>query len=136
MYASIDVDFDVWKAITNRRRTPETTENDVLRELLELGNATVAAVQPSGVPQKMSGAPWVSKGVTFPHGTEFRAEYRGRRYLAQVDDGQLVYDGQKFKTPSQAAGAVTGNAVNGWNFWECKMPGKSSWVRISELRNK
>ncbi|MFN2406662.1 MAG: DUF2924 domain-containing protein [Pyrinomonadaceae bacterium] len=81
-----------------------------------------------------SHVPWVWKGVSFPHGTEMRAEYSGRKYFAKVDDGAIVYDGKRFKSPSPAANAITGNAVNGWKFWECKMPGKNRWVPISKLR--
>lgn len=35
--ATIDVDFEVYKALTIRRETEEMTYNDVLRHLLSLG---------------------------------------------------------------------------------------------------
>jgi hypothetical protein len=34
-----------------------------------------------------------------------------------TDDGALVLDGERFESPSAAAKAVTGTAVNGWNYW-------------------
>ncbi len=134
MYASIDIDFDVWKAITNLRKTPEVAENDVLRELLGLSLAKSFKAQSDGAAQSSVGIPWVWKGVTFPHGTEFRVEYGGRKYYAKVEDGAIVYDGKRYKSPSPAAKAVTGNSVNGWTFWECRMPGKNAWVSLGKLR--
>ena len=120
------------KELTIRRKTPEMTENDVLRELLDLAPKKVS--QANGT-QTSTGVPWVWKGVKFPPGTEFRAEYGGQTYYGKVENGVLVYDGKRYKSPSPAAAAITGNSVNGWIFWECKMPGSSSWVLISNLRN-
>jgi hypothetical protein len=129
MYSSIEIDFDVYKELTVRRKTHEMTENDVLREILGLG----PKAQSNGGSHS-AGVPWVWKGVSFPHGTELRAEYGGRKYYAAVENGAIVYDGKRFKSPSPAAKAVTGNSVNGWIFWECKMPGKNGWSPISKLR--
>jgi hypothetical protein len=125
----IEVDFDVFKALTTRRSSEEVTENDVLRELLGL---------PVRKPMSTSGdgpAPgdWVTKGIRFPAGTEFRAKYKGQTYLAQVEGGALVLNGQRFGYPSSAAMSITKNPVNGWVFWECRLPGKS-WQIIKTFR--
>ena len=133
MYTTIDIDFDVYKEITIRRQTPETTENDVLREQFGLDPARPTNPQPQRS-SPSSGTPWVCKGVTFPYGTEFRATYKGQMYSAKVENGYLVYNGQRYTSPSPAAIAVTGNSVNGWKFWECKMPGSGSWVLIHSLK--
>ena len=29
---------------------------------------------------------------------------------------------------------ITGNPVNGWNFWQCRFPGQSAWQDIRSLR--
>ena len=133
---SIDVDFDVYKELTARRKTEEVTYNDVLRALLRLGPTKHPNQQLIGASQDSGGVPWVWKGVTFPNGTELRAEYGGRKYHAKVEDGALVYDGKRYKSPSPAARAVTGNSVNGWTFWECRIPGKNGWAPMGELRNE
>jgi len=133
MYASIDIDFDVYKELTVRRKTHEMTENDVLREVLHLGQVKRSKAQSNEGPDS-AGVPWVWKGVSFPPGTELRAEYGGRKYYAKVEDGAIVYEGKRFKSPSPAARAVTGNSVNGWIFWECRMPGKTGWISLSKLR--
>jgi hypothetical protein len=128
---TIEVDFDVFKALTMRRPSEEVTENDVLRQLLGLPSQNGAALTP-GVPTP--GA-WVTKGVRFPSGTEFRAVYKGQTHLARVENGALVLNGKRFDSPSAAAMSITGNKpVNGWTFWQCRLPGQAGWKMIKALR--
>lgn len=127
---TIEVDFDVYKALTLRRATEAVTENDVLRELLGLSpkrqsDTTTSAPAPSD---------WVTKGIRFPSGTEFRANYKGKTYLGRVDSGALVLNGKRFDSPSAAAVSITHNPVNGWHFWQCRLPGQASWQMIKMLR--
>ena len=129
---TIDVDFDVFKALTMRRPSEEVTENDVLRELLGLpsgGTAHSKIGQPA-----QSGNDWTVKGVRFPAGTEFRSSYKGKTYLARVENGALVLNGERFDAPSAAAMAITKNPVNGWTFWEARVPGQTSWRMLKALR--
>ena len=131
---TIDVDFDVFKALTARRSTEEVSENDVLRTLLGLpskrGSTTpIAADIPSA-------GDWIAKGVRFPAGTEFRASYKGQTWLGRVERGALVINGQRFDTPSAAAVFITKSPTNGWTFWECRLPGQASWQLIKGLRRK
>ena len=127
---TIEIDFDVFKEITSRRITEFMTPNDVLRELfgLKKKEQTIPPLDEEGK------APWLTKGIVFPHGTEFRAKYKGKFYSAIVQDGALLLNGKKYYSPSISAAAITGNAVNGWIFWECKMPGKQTWQIIKTLR--
>ncbi len=131
--AIVDVDFEVFKELTVRRRLEAMTENDVLRELLGLSPETPAG---ENAPQQLGagGVPWVVKGVSFPSGTEFRATYKGQQYKGTVKNGALVMNGKRYLSPSAATVAITGNPVNGWRFWECLRPGTSRWRMISELR--
>ena len=126
---TIEIDFDVFKAITLRRKHAEITPNDVLREVFGL-----EPTQEPVTPKAQSGKPWTTKGVVFPHGTEFRSLYKGQMYYATVDNGFLVLNGNNFSSPSPAAISITKNSVNGWKFWECKLPGKQSWQLIISLR--
>jgi len=132
-FQSVPIDFEVFKALTARLRSPDDSYNAVLRRLLGLPESA-----PVGDSLTASGAgqPWEVGGVVFPHGTEFRAPFKGKIYRACVDDGALVYDGKRFNAPSPAAIAVTGNSVNGWTFWECRRPHHPDWVRIDYLRSK
>ena len=129
---AIDVDFDVFKEITVRRRSEAMTENEVIREILGLSKPEIhakAVISPS-----TGGTPWVSKGVIFPHGTEFRATYKGQQCIGMVQNGALVLNGKRFSSPSAAAFAITRNPVNGWIFWECLIPGTIKWKTIADLR--
>lgn len=124
----INVDFEVFKELTARRQTEEMTENDVLREIFKL-KKQVADKAPKSI-----GVPWVVKGVSFPAGTEFRASYKGRQFTGVVKDGALIVDGKKFSSPSAAAVAITGSAVNGWRFWECRFPESAAWKSADDFR--
>jgi negative regulator of replication initiation len=127
---TIEIDFDVFKAITSRRTSESITPNDVLRELFGLKKQE----QPPPSLEEKGKTPWITKGITFPHGTEFRATHKGKIYYAVVQEGALLLDGKKYYSSSNAAGAITGNAVNGWIFWECKLPGSQEWKLIKLLR--
>lgn len=130
---NVDVDFEVFKEITVRRRTEAMTENEVIRELLGLSQAAngPAVVKPTA---RNGGMPWMSKGVAFPHGTEFRATYKGQQYNGTVKNGALELNGRRYSSPSAAAISITDNPVNGWRFWECLQPGTTKWKLIANLR--
>ncbi len=127
---TIEVDFDVYKALMLRRPSEDVTENDVLRELLGLSRNSKSAT-PANPPAP---GDWVTKGVRFPAGTEFRANYKGQIYLGRAESGALVLNGKRFDTPSAAAMSITKNPVNGWTFWECRVPGRASWQILKALR--
>jgi len=126
----IEIDFEVFKALTNLRKTEATTYNDVLRELLKLKPVVTEAKVIAFA------KPFMSKRVTFPHGTEFRGNYKGQVHTAKVENGAIVVDnnGQRFSSLSDAAMSITHYAVNGWVFWECRRPGDTSWRRCKDLR--
>lgn len=128
---NISVDFDVFKAITARRPSEDVTENDVLRQLF--GLPTAHGAQP--VEPRRQPGDWISKGVRFPQGTQARANYKGQLHLAEVKDGALVMHGKRYESPSAAAMAITRNPVNGWTFWEVKLPGQGDWKSMKELRD-
>ena len=131
---TIDVDFDVFKAITVRRPDENVTENDVLRQLLGLPPLHGVNVTTQGEDASPGG--WITKGVRFPLGTEFRAQYKGQTILGKVENGALVIGGRRFDSPSAAAVFITKNPVNGWRFWECRFPGQATWRLIGGLRKK
>lgn len=127
--ASIEVDFEVYKQLTLRRETEAMTYNDVVRKLLGLSGA------PNTHAKQSNADAWIAKGVVFPPGTEFRANYKGMTYLPKVEGGVLKLNGMPFNSPSMAAMHITKYPVNGWRFWECRRPGESGWTLIERLRN-
>lgn len=127
--AAIDIDFDVYKALTIRRASEATSYNDVLRELLGLP------------PQVREDSPAPSggcllQGVLFPEGTQFRVVYKGVVHGARIQGGQWVGDdGKVRRSPSDAARAITNNNVNGWRFWTFRRPGEGSFRKMSVLQD-
>ena len=131
---TIEVDFDVFKALTSRRPSEDVTENDVLRGLLGLSSKpSPAAARAANI---ADAGDWIVKGIRFPTGTEFRANYKGQTWLGRVERGALAVNGQRFPSPSAAAVSITKSPVNGWTFWECRLPGQASWQIIKGLRRK
>ena len=128
---TVEVDFDVYKLLTIRRTTEDVSYNDVIRELLGLGQGSGSVSNEVANP---SPGDWVAKGVRFPRGTDFRANYKGKIHTARSQDGSLALNGKQYDSPSAAAMAITSSPVNGWRFWECRLPGKSSWQLIESLR--
>jgi hypothetical protein len=137
----IEIDFDVFKALTSLRDSEFTTYNDAIRELL----VRLEYLKPVKKPiaeQKPTEPPtvaFVSKGVIFPHGTEFRAHYKGQAYMASVENGAIVFNnkslsGKRFSSFSGAATEITKRPVDGWTFWKCRMLGELSWRTCNELR--
>jgi hypothetical protein len=108
------------------------SDNDVIRAALGLGKKT----EPRPKSDDESGTGGATfKGVRFPDGTLFRANYKGRTYTAEIRNGLWTdSDGSVRNSPSEAAVKITGKAWNGWRFWHCKRPKDTRWVLIDTLR--
>lgn len=124
-YEKIGIDFDVFKKITERRKSAEDTPNDVLRELfgLERESKSIDA-----------GPAWIYKGATLRAGTKLRAHYSGSIHTAEIKDGKIFVNRKACVSPTAAAQAVTGGPRNGWTFWEYENPSTGQWHSIDELR--
>ncbi|MFI4940101.1 MAG: hypothetical protein ACHP7O_07150 [Burkholderiales bacterium] len=136
---TIEIDFDVFKQLTLRRTNEDVSNNDVIRELLGIGPGKSVLKDRSGPSLKNRVAlpqDWVAKGVSFPDGTDFKANYKGKIHTARVNDGAIYVNGKPYHSPSAAAMAITGSPINGWSFWECRFPGKVHWEPIESLRVK
>lgn len=130
--AVIDVDFDVYKALTMKRPDEATTYNDVLRKMLGFSEVeqSIAASPPESGPGGCA-----FKGVFLPNGTELRVTYKGRTYTAAIKDGSWVgEDGIRRNSPSDAACAITKGNVNGWRFWKVRRPGDGQFRVLEDLR--
>ena len=130
---TIEIDFEVFKALTAKRSSESVSYNDVLREILGIGKLKQSS-DTTAINGNIAIGDWITKGVRFPAGTAFRATYRGHTHLGKVENGALVIDGKRFDTPSSAAMSITKTSVNGWLFWECRFPNNSSWQLITSLR--
>jgi hypothetical protein len=126
---SIKVDLDVYKAIEMRRENISEDHNDILRRILELPD----------ISEKWKGH--VKEGLScssgfIPEGTKLRAKYKGKYYYAEVKGSAIVYNGERFTSPSMAASRVVGKQRNGWTFWEYLNEDAKMWITIDALRKK
>jgi hypothetical protein len=135
----IDVDFDVFKALTALRESEHHTYNEVIRDLLglertfgrKLGDSM--SVIARGLGSSGRGG-FVSRGLYLPEGTMLRAKYRGEQFTAAITDGRWRNaDGAEHLSPSGAAHAITGTNVNGLRFWEAKRPSDVNWRKLDAL---
>jgi hypothetical protein len=124
----IEVSFDTYKELTMRRANESVTYDDVVRKLLKLP-PIVGAQTPERTKKS-----WTYKGVTFPHGTELRANYKGALHTAKIDDGEWIQEGKTRNSPSEAAHAITKTSINGWTFWEARLPGEDRWRILKSMR--
>jgi len=131
---TVEIDFDVFKALTAHRKSERETYNDVIRKLLGL-----TEIQPERTPSIISPTQskrgMTCKSVFFPEGTDFRASYKGQTFYGKVEGFALVINGKRTDSLSSAASVVTGTSVNGWGFWECRMPGENGW-RLAKFYRK
>ncbi len=135
---SIEIDFDVHKIIESARNSFSETPNEVLKRLLGLGTKTQAkGKEMEGIAQ---GRPWARKGIELPHGTKLRMNYNGSSYQGYINDGAWIVEGKKYSSPSGAAVAVAitkdgeHTQLNGWNYWEARLPGFARWKKINSIR--
>ena len=138
----IDIDFEVFKALTARRVNENHSYNDVLRGLLDL-NSLLEPDESAHVLQAVSDAltrplgfeGFTSTGLHLPNGTLLRARYKNREYSARIDGGIWIdQGGRHHSSASAAAAAITGTNVNGLRFWEAKRPSDLHWQRLELLR--
>ena len=77
---------------------------------------------------------WEVESVVFPDGTKFRAKYKGYFYYGKVRNGTMTLDEKEFVSPCEAALTITRTPIDGWLFWDCKLPEQVSWMNISEFK--
>ena len=77
---------------------------------------------------------WEVESVVFPDGTKFRGKYKGYFYYGKVRNGTMTLDEKEFVSPCEAALTITRNPIDGWLFWDCKLPEQVSWMNISEFK--
>lgn len=128
----IDVDFEVFKALTALRESEADSYSDVLRRVLNLPSRMMM-LRDIGKPAVGLGV-WFGT-VHFPEGTKFRATYKGQTFTAEIRDDRWVdQNGIVRKSPSEAAGAISGTNVNGWRFWYAQRPGEDCWNKLEDLK--
>ena len=137
----IEIDFDVFKALTLRREDETVSYNDVLRGLLGLDKTSTrpAARDLAENPIKAFAAPegvagYAYRGGFLPNGTKLKALYKNRIYNAEIVDGLWINDdGSKHATPTSAASHITRTSTDARRFWSAKRPSDGDWYRLNSL---
>ncbi len=146
---TIEIDWDVYKAISLYRNEDAQTVNDVLRfvfseEIEQVREPRQRYWNPRRqVAEKAAAAsqsnnanlPFVTGKALFADGTPFRLIYRGRVYNAIVRNGSLVLEGSKetFANLSRAAMKITGGQViSAWDRWDFYDARTGKWKKARE----
>ena len=135
-FATIEIDFDVYKLIEAERQGFDEPRIDALRRLLKLPAKPIA----EAVNRATAGRAWSGEGVTLIHGTRLRMRYNGRQYEGEIVDGKWMIEGKTFDSPSGAASGIaitkSGNTtrLDGWIYWEVQAPSDTGWTPIKTLR--
>ena len=128
---TIAIDLGVYKELEKRRESFDESYNDILRRVFRLKPGKTAESLTSNKKLK-------TRGGILTEGLKLRAKYKGVTYQAEVVDGQILYQGALYSSPSSAATAVTGTPVNGWTFWEALIGNDSSkdtnWISLDRTR--
>lgn len=145
---TIQIDFDVHKAIEAQRTGFDDEPNDVLRRLFKLKprdkrpNLDINPDELSQSIETMLDGGWISKNVDLSAGTKVRMEYDGVTHMGEIVDGKWHVEGEDFKSPSGAAVYVVSKqrgqhtSVNGWNYWQVLDETKGKWVLLKDLRDR
>jgi hypothetical protein len=137
----IEIDFEVFKALTVRRENENVSYNDVLRGLLGFtGVADQASAKSlSEAPTKAFSSSsevdgYAYRGGFLPNGTKLKALYKNRVYNAEIVGGNWVNeDGSKHATPTSAASHITKTSTDARRFWSAKRPSDNDWYRLNSL---
>ena len=135
-FGMIEIDIDVYKRIEQERISFDEPHTAILRRML--GIKPENKIDQQGFPErpKENGNGMQLDDVYLPNGTELRKYHKGELHTARVEGGAIVLNGQRFRKPSPAGVAVTGYRVNGYRFWDAKLPGDNHWMRLEFLRGK
>ena len=128
MKRQIEIDVDVFIAITNYRQTFEETENDILRRIFAKNSNGELFIDKfsksrseanNTIKNVNSSKDWVYDGAHLPEGVKLQKMYKYKKYEAVIKNGTIFYEGKGYETPSAVAMAINGGSnVNGWTFWK------------------
>jgi len=72
-----------------------------------------------------------------PDGTECRFNHNGKYVYGKIKNGELIIpDMGVYSSFSKAASEITNTSLNGWLYWELRLPGMSDdWILADNWRN-
>jgi hypothetical protein len=78
---------------------------------------------------------WKSRegNLLLPNGTDIRITYKGKDYLAKVDNNQIFYNSRPL-SPSSLVNSITGTSRNAWRDIWVRLRGNTEWDLADDLR--
>lgn len=134
-FKTIEIDLPLHKFIEDHRNDFSESGCTILKRCvgLEANKINLRSLEQNGNDE---GSLHLEDSVILPSGTKLRKKYKGTFYFADVRDAKIWVNGKSFASPSMAAIVITGYNVNGWIFWEARIPGAESWILLDDLRRK
>lgn len=126
---NIDTNSDLQSKPFFQQSPEDASQNKEFQPPDTMGHVKKQAPKNSG-----SRISWEVESVVFPEGTKFRGKYKGYFYYGKVRNGTLTLNEKEFVSPCEAALTITRTPIDGWLFWDCKLPEQGSWMNISEFK--
>jgi len=117
---TIRISEQVYKEIAKRGEFGETP-NDVLERVFKITKIKPRSLRRSLFP---------------PNYTECRFNRNGEYVYGMIENGELILSIGSYSAFSTAAKALTGTSLNGWLYWEIKLPNENQWILADNWRRK
>ncbi|MBX9823381.1 MAG: hypothetical protein K2Y27_00145 [Xanthobacteraceae bacterium] len=145
MLRTIQVSLDVFQAIWTKRQPNETSEDAILRRVLQVPAPTAAPPTPApgsgkaGLPRDIkvmeAGFHDPRYDVILPPNFEIFRTYKGKHYIAQAIQGFWIYGDTGYPTLNELNSAIGITHENAWKAWRYKDQ-KGRTRPLSDLRNQ
>jgi hypothetical protein len=141
---SLEIDLELHRLIELVRQSFSESQRDIIKRVLRSATpSTDGYIQQEKITYRAeNGGAWHGDGYSLPDGTKCRMRYNGIQYDCKIENGQWNSGGVVYKSPSQAASALgvtkkgKRTQLDGFKYWEVKIPGSESWVWLRDLRPK
>ena len=117
---TIRISEQVYKEIAKRGKFGETP-NDVLERVFKITQTESQSLRRSLFP---------------PNHTECRFNRNGEYVCGKIENGELILSIGSYSAFSTAAKALTGTSLNGWLYWEIKLPNEDRWILADSWRQR
>lgn len=115
---TIRISEQVYKEIANRGKFGETP-NDVLERVFKITRTERQNHR---------------RGLLPANNTECRFNRDGEYVYGRIKNGELILSIGSYSSFSTAAKALTGKSLNGWLYWQIKLPHEDQWILANSWR--
>ena len=116
---TIRISEQVYKEVAKRGKFGETP-NDVLERVFKITKTKRKNHR---------------RGLLPPDNTECRFNSYGEDVYGKIENGDLVLSIGNYSSFSTAAKVLTGKSLNGWLYWQIKLPHQDRWILADRWRH-